>query len=388
MIGMLCFISALIFIPFFTQNIKTLLVGEILLGVPWGAFQTMTTVYAAEVCSVALRGYLPTYVNMCWGMGQLIASSVIRSMLKRTDQWAYRIPFALQWMWPLPLIVGIAFAPESPCLSTDAQLDDTVSMMRHTNELEKEIDSGTSYIDCFKGVNLRRTEITCVAWVMQAASGASLIGYAAYFFQQAGLPTTISFDFSMALYAVAICGAAISWFAMTYIGRRKLYLCGLTAQFTVLILVGFTSLAHSNAAYYATGSLLLLFTLCYDIATGTVAYSIVTEIPPSRLRTKTTVLARALYNCRGLMNGVITPYMLNPAYWNWKGKAGFFWAGISFLCLTWTYFRLPEPKGRTFGEMDILFEQRVPARKFRKAVVDPFAIPQPLGDAVGTEKWE
>ena len=85
-----------------------------MLGVPWGAFQTMTTVYAAEACPVALRGYLTTYVNMCWGMGQLIASSVIRSMLKRTDQWAYRIPFALQWMWPLPLIVGIAFAPESP----------------------------------------------------------------------------------------------------------------------------------------------------------------------------------------------------------------------------------------------------------------------------------
>ncbi|KAK4898694.1 hypothetical protein LTR27_003866 [Elasticomyces elasticus] len=114
MIGMLCLLTGLIFIVFFAPNIGTLVAGEVLMGVPWGAFQTLTTVYAAEVCPVALRGYLTTYVNMMWGLGQLIASGVIRSMLKRTDEWVYRIPFALQWMWPLPLIVGIAFAPESP----------------------------------------------------------------------------------------------------------------------------------------------------------------------------------------------------------------------------------------------------------------------------------
>jgi MFS transporter, SP family, general alpha glucoside:H+ symporter len=27
---------------------------------------------------------------------------------------SFRIPYALQWMWPLPLAVGIYLAPESP----------------------------------------------------------------------------------------------------------------------------------------------------------------------------------------------------------------------------------------------------------------------------------
>ncbi len=79
-----------IFIPFFAQNIETLEVGTILMGIPWGVFQTLTTSYASEVCPVALRGYLTTYVNMMWGLGQLIASGVLRSLLKRNDQWAYR----------------------------------------------------------------------------------------------------------------------------------------------------------------------------------------------------------------------------------------------------------------------------------------------------------
>lgn len=402
MIGTLCLLSALIFIPFFAENIQTLQVAEILMGIPWGVFQTLTTAYAAEVCPVALRGFLTTYVNMMWGLGQLIASGMLRALLKRNDDWAYRIPFALQWMWPVPLIIGISFAPESPwwlirrgrnddarsalrrlcATNSDEDLEHTISMMRHTNELEREISAGTSYWDCFKGVNLRRTEITCVTWVIQAASGASFMGYAAYFFEQAGLPTSIAFDFSISLYAVAMIGVVISWFTMTYLGRRTIYLGGLSAMCIVLFTIGFVSLSHTKGASFAIGSLLLLFTLCYDITIGTVAYSIVAEIPATRLRTKTIVLARNLYNIQGTINGVITPYMLNPDAWNWKGKAGFFWAGLAFLCLIWTYFRLPEPKGRTYGEIDILFEQKTPARKFKAATIAPFEIDYTTGNEI------
>jgi len=33
---------------------------------------------------------------------------------------------------------------------------------------------------------------------------------------------------------------------------------------------------------------------------------------------------------------------------------------------------LPEPKGRTYAELDILFEQKIPARMFSKTIVDEF----------------
>lgn len=50
---------------FFTaQTVTDLLIGEILCGIPWGVFQTLTITYASEVCPVALRGYLTTYVNL------------------------------------------------------------------------------------------------------------------------------------------------------------------------------------------------------------------------------------------------------------------------------------------------------------------------------------
>ena len=65
MIGALIMMIGVIFIMFFAQNLGMLFAGEILCGFPWGAFQTLTTTYAAEISPMQLRPFLTTYVNMC-----------------------------------------------------------------------------------------------------------------------------------------------------------------------------------------------------------------------------------------------------------------------------------------------------------------------------------
>jgi SP family general alpha glucoside:H+ symporter-like MFS transporter len=222
MIVSLLSVIAFIFLPFFSNGSLVILqIGEILCGIPWGVFQTLTTAYASEVCPVQLRAYLCTYVNMCWVMGQLIASGVLRALLQRTDQWGWRIPFALQWMWPVPIIIGVLLAPESPWwlvrqqriddakkalrsltssknAPADFNVDETIAMMVHTTEFEKAMESGTGYLDCFKGTNLRRTEIVCVTWAIQNLCGSAFMGYSTYFYEQAGLATVQAFNMSMA----------------------------------------------------------------------------------------------------------------------------------------------------------------------------------------------
>jgi SP family general alpha glucoside:H+ symporter-like MFS transporter len=56
--------------------------------------------------------------------------------------------------------------------------------------------------------------------------------------------------------------------------------------------------------------------------------------------------------------------------WNWGAKAALFYAGTNLLCNIWCWFRLPETKDRTFGEIDLLFDNKVPARKFKYTTVD------------------
>ena len=394
----LVLVAAFTTIFFTAQNVQTLLVAEILCGIPWGVFQTLTITYASEVCPVALRGYLTTYVNFCWGLGQLIGIGVIKAMLGRTDQWAYRIPYALQWMWPPFLIIGIFLAPESPWWlvrkgrleeakksllrltsknrETDFDADETIAMMIHTTALEEKITRGASYFDCFRGTDLRRTEIVCMVWATQNLSGNSFSNYSTYFLEQAGVSSANSYNFAMGQYAINMVGVFGAWGLMTVgIGRRSLYLYGLCGLFSMLFIMGFLGLvpaSHKEQAGLATGSIMIVWALFYQLTVGTVCYSLVAELSTRRLQIKTVVLGRNLYNIVGIITSVFTPYMLNPTAWNWGNYTGFFWAALAFCCIVYTYFRVPEPRGRTFAELDLLFERKVSARKFAKTEVDVF----------------
>ncbi|KAK0755952.1 hypothetical protein N5P37_011505 [Trichoderma harzianum] len=396
--GCLVLVAAFTAIFFTAPNIQTLLVAEILCGIPWGIFQTITVTYASEVCPVALRGYLTTYVNFCWGLGQEIGIGVIFAMLKRNDQWAYRIPYGLQWMWPLPLFIAIYFAPESPWWlvrrgkaeeakrallrltslnrETDFDADETVAMMVHTTALEEKITAGASYWDCFKGVDRRRTEIVCMTWAIQNLSGNAFSNYSTYFLQQAGLSTHDSYGFALGQYAINMVGVFGAWGLMTMgVGRRSLYLYGLCGLCSMLFILGFLGLvpeSHRREGSLATGSIMVVWALFYQLTVGTVCYSLVGELSSRRLQIKTVVLARNLYNVVGIITNVLTPYMLNPTAWNWSNYTGFFWGGICFCCIIYTYFRLPEPRGRTFAELDVLFEKKISARNFASTKVDVF----------------
>ncbi|KAL4779864.1 general substrate transporter [Aspergillus varians] len=388
---MVCLVATVgfVFILFFAPNVQTLVAGELLMGIPLGVYQTLTITYASEVCPVAIRAYLTTYVNLCWVLGQLIASGVLKGLQNRPDQWAYRIPFALQWTWPIPIFIGVWLAPESPWWlvrkdrredaikalnrltvagSPDFNADETVAMIAYTNALEKQSETGTSYLDCFRGVDLRRTEIACLVWAAQSLCGSGLMGYSTVFYQRAGLAVSQSFTMSLIQYAIGVIGTFASWAMMTYFGRRTLYVVGLAILATVLFIIGFISIPPSTPAIsWATGSMLLVYTFIYDSTVGPVCFSLVAEIPSSRLRTKTVVLARNMYNILNLVTGIIIPYMLNVDAWNWRGKSGFFWGALCICCLIWSFFRLPEPKGRSYAELDVLFERGVRARDFSKA---------------------
>lgn len=389
--------TAFIFIPFFAPNLTVLLVGQILQGLPWGVFQTLTTSYAAEVTPVALRPFLTTWVNGCWVVGQLIASGVLRATVNRTDHWAYKIPYAIQWVWPVPIFIGCCFAPESPwwlvrqnrledakhslrrLAANDREFsehdaDQTVQMMIHTNELEKAAAEGGSYWDCLKRTDRRRTEIACVVWLIQVFCGGPLMGLSSYFYEKAGLPTDQAFNLTIGQFSMGLVGTLSSWFLLRKIGRRTLYLYGQLVLFVLMITIGGLAFKSDNTGVsWAIGSMLLIFTFIYDLTVGPVCYCLVAEISSTRLRAKTIVLARNAYNIGGIIANILSPRMLNSTEWNWGAKAGFFWAGTGFLCIVWTFFRLPETKDRSYGTLDILFEQKVSARKFASTEVDMFA---------------
>ena len=103
------------------------------------------------------------------------------------------------------------FAPESPwwlvrkgrfedaehalkrLASPAVDVKSTLAMIIETDRLEVELETGTTYLDCFKKINLRRTEISVGVYTIQVFSGIYLVGYATYFFERELHPRTFQY---------------------------------------------------------------------------------------------------------------------------------------------------------------------------------------------------
>jgi len=113
-----------------------------------------------------------------------------------------RVPIAIQWIFPTPLAILFFFAPESPwwlvrkgkyeqaansvrrlgrknaCTATPTE---TVAMMRRTIDFEK-TDKKPSFVEMFKGTDLRRTLIVAGVYAAQNLTGNLIANQAVYFF--------------------------------------------------------------------------------------------------------------------------------------------------------------------------------------------------------------
>ncbi|RSH85786.1 hypothetical protein EHS25_003927 [Saitozyma podzolica] len=362
----LVWLSGCIFITFFAQNITMLFIGELLCGLPFGAFTTTAMGYASEIAPVPLRGFLTTYIALVNSFGQLLSAGVFKGMANLTGEWSYRIPFAVQWVWIIPLFIIATFAPESPWfLVRSGKLKEAeravarlgkkaderdpariVAMMVgtgfprssvligqvRTNEHEKERSESLSYVECFKGTNLRRTEIACMTMCFIPLCGDWFGGGGAYFFEQAGLNTSDAFSFNMGLWGFACFGTIGSWFIIPYVGRRKLMMSGLSALAGLLFLVGLLTIPvrqGNSAAKWAQAALILVWIFVFNISVAPLVYVIVGECSSTRLRGQTIGIARNVYILCALPVAFIASYSMNPTAWGWGTYAGLFW--VSFI---------------------------------------------------------
>jgi len=67
-----------------------------------------------------------------------------------------------------------------------------LALIIETDRLEHEMEAGSTYSDCFKKINLRRTEIAVGVYSIQVISGIYLVGYATYFFERKVLSTKLA----------------------------------------------------------------------------------------------------------------------------------------------------------------------------------------------------
>ncbi|KAF7288799.1 Maltose permease [Mycena chlorophos] len=385
----LLLMNATIFVSFFADSLAVLTLGQALEGVPWGMFIANSPAYASEIAPLALRGTVAASIQMSWAVGSIIVAGATYGYNTRTDQWAWRVPLALQWIFPTPLLILLFFAPESPwwlvrhgrkaeALRSIERLGSKtedphqkLAMIERTVEIEAQQGDKPGLLDLLKGTDLRRTIIICLIYASQNFAGNLIATQATFFFEQAGINSSKAFELNLINSCLKFVGTILSWPLTGLFGRRTIYLWGIGANTVFLLVLGIiASVPRTHHTSFAEACLGVIISFTFACSIGPISYAIVAETSSVRLRALSTGVGRAAYYVAEIPMIYLSSKMLNATGWNLAGKCGYVWGGTALFCWVLAFWELPEMKHRSYREIDILFGRRVPARRFKGTVID------------------
>jgi len=369
--------------------IPLFVVGRVFAGLGVGMVSMLIPMYQSECSPKWIRGAVVSGYQWAITIGLLIAAVINNATKDKASHAAWRIPICIQFIWGLILSVGMVLLPESPrwlikkerdadaanalsrliSLPPDhPELQAELDVVRAAYQQEKELGE-SSYLDCFRPshnkILLRTlTGIFIQAW--QQLTGINFIFYyGTVFFTNAGIHNP--FLVTIATNVVNVFMTLPGMWGVERFGRRRLLLVGAVGmcvcEFLVAI-VGVT-ISTSNTA----GQKVLIAFVCIYIAFfastwGPVAWVITGEIFPLNVRAKAMSLSVASNWLWNFGISYATPYLVNKA----PGSAGlevkvfFIWGSTCAGCFLFTYFCVPETKGLSLEQIDILYQNTTPMR--------------------------
>jgi sugar porter (SP) family MFS transporter len=372
-----------IFGEMYASSNATFVVSKLILGFGLGFYLTLAPLSTSEIAPVVLRGISSAGVNLGVAIGQLLSNAVIKAFGPRADVWAYRGPFATQLFFVAFLAVGLPFVPESPWyLARRGRRDAAKASLRKLYGSATDVDAKLATIEetiaderdssnsegtwaqCFRGTDRVRTLISMGVFVCQHFVGIIFVlGYSTYFFQLAGLAEASSFDLGVGVTACGVAGNICSWFVVNSFGRRKIFLSGMVSLAALLLLIGIMDVVPTGAAKWVQAACTVIYAFVYFATVGAMAFAILGECCSVALKAKTMALATATQAVMGIAMNFAIPYMVNPDEGNLTGKVGFIFGGLSVVALVWSWFYVPELKGRRYDEIDSMFRQKISPRR-------------------------
>jgi len=132
-----------------------------------------------------------------------------------------------------------------------------------------------------------------------------------YFFTTAGMNDSKAFGLNLGSTAIAFTGTCLSWFVLSYIGRRKIYLGGMTLLCVVQLLIAILDAAtQAQGSLWAQASLCIIWSFIYSMTIGPIAYCIVSETSSVQLRPLSVVLARNAYQLVNIVSQILQSYFM------------------------------------------------------------------------------
>lgn len=366
-----------------------LIPGRLLIGIGIGMATNFVLVYQAEVTPKRYRGLVLVSYGLFVTLGGFAGTCVNKATADIDNRWCYRIPLLTQLVCPAIFLCIAWMLPNSPRFlvsrnrieeariahsrlhgssentreSREAEMKEIVLFV----EIEKENQRSTTYLDCFRGTDRRRTLIAMGLMTAQNFIGRDFLGsYGTYFFAVAGVKNP--FLISVILNMLSLFTTLAAFPLVHYFRRRQLVLPGIAVAIVSLFVfssVG-TAIPHSESASKVLVTFMITYNMGYHLALGVMASMIVSESACTRLRSQAQSVTVFTAWSWAVMWTAVLPYLINPDAANLGAKIGFMYGGFGIVIFIFVYFCVPEYYRRSLEELDEMFIKRVPAREFKK----------------------
>ncbi|ROW08386.1 hypothetical protein VMCG_03098 [Cytospora schulzeri] len=369
-----------------TSNTKAqLLVGRVIAYIYIGMSLAVVPVLQSELVPAPVRGLVVGTYQSGLLVGTLIAAVVCRRTSTLQTESSFRIPLGLMFIVPAILSVGIWYMPESPrWLLLKNRPDEALASLRllrqgrfSDEEIKEELNQslytieGTSEKGSFKelaqGSNLKRTFIVIGVNIFLQITGSTFVSlYGTIFIKS--LNTINAFTMTSINSAISICTTILAQFLTDVTGRVPLMFAGATIQTCGLFTMGALGTVSNPSMAVKEGitAMVTVFAVGFQLGWAPLSHVVAAEIPTTRLRDSTYAIG-AIFNITiQCAVAFATPYLLNAPYADLGSKVGFIYGSFAFLAMIFTYFCIPECKGKTLEEIDALFLDGVPIRQFRE----------------------
>ncbi|KAH7130188.1 general substrate transporter [Dendryphion nanum] len=383
---------------FTSPDLKTLLARRVLFlfsklitGMGIGILMTTCQTYISDISPVKLRGALLAFFPFMTSVGQMIAISIVFSRVMVIDISSFKVPFAIQWALSGLALIAAFILPESPVTlvaqnkanaahksysrlhGSTSDIALALSNIRAVLDHEKELGTNsesTTFSDCFRGTNRRRTLIIIIVALLQYFLGVSILANANYFLIMAGMSPSQSLQVSQIGVGVSIVTIAMAFVTISVFGRRIIVLWSSIAAAMVFIAMGIAGCFPQNqSATRFVGASIIVVGAVGNLGVGATWPVLISELSSVRLRAKSSAIGFITNALAGVVFSITVPYMFNVDAGNLGGKIGFIFAALSLLSFFLSFMFVPETKARSFAELDILFERHLHARKFATTVV-------------------
>uniref|UniRef100_A0A8H7TWM9 Major facilitator superfamily (MFS) profile domain-containing protein n=1 Tax=Bionectria ochroleuca TaxID=29856 RepID=A0A8H7TWM9_BIOOC len=350
---------------------EQILAGRVIAYIYIGMELAVIPVLQSELVPKHVRGFVVGTYQSGILVGSLIMAVVCRgtSDIQGHDSW--RIPFGLFFIVPTIVACGVWFTDESPrWLLLKGRREDAYQCLIRLRkgafsdeEIEKEfqdLEAITSSALVEKGVllrcseavtNLKRTLVSVgVNLFLQLTGNTFVTIYGAVF--MSGLKGVNAFTMTTINTAVNAVMTLLSQFLTDRVGRRPLLLIGAVIQTAALFTMGSLG-TITNPGYpirVAIAAMTTIFGVGFCLGWAPISHIVAAEIPSSRLR--------------DFVISFCIPFLLYAPYANLGSKVGFIFGSFALLAIIFSYFSVPECKGKSLEEIDELFAQGVPLRKF------------------------